>query len=236
MITSKKSLFIGTFTALLTLAVVNLPFTALADSAAADFSSTVNPNGNWSYGWIYNPTDTLHLDTTNSQAYGATGLGAWLGNETDALPYLIKNQTGSPITINNTTYQPGQLAEQPGQSNEEAVVRWTAPASGSFSVNATFTGLSSLGASVDVFVYVNGTAVLSTIINGGINNPTAYSGVQNISAGGTVDFVVANGGNGPAEDNVGLAATVVAVPEPGALGLVAMGVVGLLSLRFMKGK
>ena len=109
----------------------------------------------------------------------------------------------------STTYQPGQLAENPGPDGQKAVVRWTAPSAGRYSITATFSGLSSAGDSVDVHVLLNGASIFdSTVI--GSPSPTSYSGTQNIAAGDTVDFVVGIGSHvHNYEDTTGLSAKIV---------------------------
>ena len=236
MTTSKRSALISTFGTLLGLVVLALPSTASAFSAAGDFSTSSNPNGPWSYGWSYGVGSTFHLDTIHTNNYFGLGLGAWLSTtNTDGRPYLLYNGTAGPLVNGNTTYQPGQLAEEGGDSNEVGVVRWTAPFSGTFSINTTFAGMSSAGDSSDVHILHDGVSIFNATVIG-TPNPTSYSGLQNIVAGDTIDFVVGNNGNGPFDDNTLLLASIVSVPEPGTFGLVGMGLGCLLSFRFLKRK
>ncbi len=137
------------------------------------------------------------------------------------------------MTYVATTYQPGQLALQSGDSNEVGIVRWTAPASGTFTIAATFSGLSARGDSADVHILYDGTSLFnSTVI--GSPAPASFSGLQSVLAGDTIDFVVGSSDGNPNEDTTGLSATI--VPEPGTLGLVGMGFGCLLSLCFLKRK
>jgi len=234
---SKKHLLISTFATLLSLAVLARPIAAQTYNAAGDFSSSSNPNGAWSYGYSYGVASAFHSDTTNTASYGpGLALGGWMGNVDSSpganYPYALKNFTAHPVTNNeNTVYQPGQLGLQPGSSNEDSVVRWTAPFSGTFSISATFSGLDAGGDSVDVHILHNGSSIFNSTVS---PNSAAFSGSQSILAGDTIDFVVGNGGNGLTDDSTGLSATI--VPEPGVLGLVGMGFGCLLSLRFRKRK
>jgi len=145
----------------------------------------------------------------------------------------LKNFTANPVANNVfTIYQPGQLGLQPGSSNLESIVRWTAPSSGTFSINTTFSGLdTTFGDSADVHILHNGVSIFNSVVS---PNPASFSGPQSILAGDTIDFVVGNGGNGINGDSTGLSATI--VPEPTTLGLVAMSLAGLLSFRFLKRK
>ena len=234
---SKKSVIISTFVTLLGVVIIALPHPALAYDAAADFSSINNPNGVWNCGWSASLGGTFNLDTTNTPAFHGLGLSGWLeGNPaTDYAPYVIHNGTANPITYVNTTWQPGQLALNPGGSNY-AVLRWTAPSSGQYNISATFSGLSSIGASTDVHILLNGSSIFDSAVNGS-PAPTSYSGLQSLSAGDQIDFAVGFGSNGnDHEDVTGLTASIVAVPEPSTLGLMGAGLGCLLSFRFLKKK
>lgn len=222
-------------TTLLCFVVVALPQAALADDVAEDFSLSSNPNGNWSYGWSSSLGGAFNLDTANAASLYSLGLSAWLGNQwADGSPYVAKNDTANPITVNNyTTWQPGQLDINP-VVGYYGVVRWTAPSSGQFTIDGTFSGLSSApgGDSADVHIQLNGTSIFDSDVFG-TPSPTSYSGVQDLAAGDHIDFVVGIGMDGSDhEDSTGLSATV--VPEPGTLGLVGAGLSCLLAFRFLK--
>jgi hypothetical protein len=235
--TSKKSVLLSTFATLLSLVVLARPSAALSYSTAGDFSSSSNPNGAWSYGWSYGVGSAFSLDTTNTASLAGLALDGWMGNLNPApganWPYVVRNSTAHPVTNNVTTvYQPGQLGLLAGSSNEDSVVRWTAPFSGTFSIAATFSRLDTVfGSSAQVYILHNG----SSFFNSGVNpGPASFSGLQSITAGDTIDFVVDDAGHGPNGNSIGLSATI--VPEPGTLALVAMGLGCLLSSRFLKRK
>lgn len=194
--------------------IVLLPGATLAYDAAGDFSTGSNPNGTWSYGYSYGVGSTFILDTTNTTSYGpGLALGGWMGNVDSTpganYPYALKNFTASTVANNGSTiFQPGQLGLQPGESNLESIVRWTAPFSGAFNINVTFSGCNVLGDSVNVYVLTNGSSLFSSTVS---PSPASYTGSQSILAGDTIDFVVGNGGNGQNDDTTGMAATITPV-------------------------
>jgi hypothetical protein len=179
---------------------------------------------------------TFTLDTSNSTAaYGLTGLGGWFsGLTTDGNPDVLRNNTASPILLPPfTNFQPGQLTLNMFQTTY-SVIRWTAPSTGQFSIVATFSAVSTIGGSTDVHVQRNGVSVFDSSVLG-FPSPTSYSGTLNLVSGDHIDFAVGFGSNGnDHEDTTALAATIVAVPEPGTLGLVSVALGCLLSLRFLK--
>jgi hypothetical protein len=141
------------------------------------------------------------------------------------------NGTAHSITNANSVYQPGQLILQCGFSNEYAIVRWTAPFSGTFSISATFSGLSSLGDSADVHILLDDASIFDSNVIG-TPDPESYSGLQNVAQGDTIDFVVGSGPDKrPAEDNTSLSATIQSVPEPNTVLLTMGGLLGLLCFR-----
>jgi hypothetical protein len=243
MTTSNKSALISTIVTLLSLVVLARPGVAQTYSAAVDFSDSSNPNGAWSYGYSYGVGSTFIPDTTNTASYGpGLALGGWMGNVDSSpganYPYALKNFTANPVANNGTTvYQPGQLGLQPGSSNEDSIVRWTAPFSGTFNIAVTFSAMDSFGDSTDVHVLRNGSSLFNSMVLSGVfGSPStvSFSVAQSVLAGDTIDFVVGNDGNGLNNDTTALTATI--VPEPGTFTLVAMSLAGLLSFRFFKRK
>jgi hypothetical protein len=236
MTTSKKSAVISTFATVLGIIAITLPRTASAFSAAGDFSSSSNPNGAWSYGWSTTLGSAFNLDSSNTTAYsGTSGLNGWLSNlAPDGSPLVLQNGATNPVTTANSTFQPGQFALGPGQNLQYSILRWTAPSSGTFSINATFSGLSFLGDTSDVHILHDGISIFDSNVTGS-PSPVSFSGPVSITAGDTLDFAVGVGSNGNYnEDLTALSATI--VPEPGTLNLVGMSLGCLLAFRFRKRK
>jgi hypothetical protein len=236
MTASKKCTLISTFATLLGLAIVALPSVASAFSAAGDFSIASNPNGAWSYGWSTTLGSAFNLDSSSTNNYQGSGLSAWTSNlAADGSPLVLHNGTANPLSDANSTFQPGQLALGPGFFLQYSVLRWTAPTSGTFSLSATFSGLSSLGDSADVHILHDGVSIFDSNVTGS-PSPVSFSGPVNITAGDTLDFAVGVGSDGNYNEDLTALSAAIAVPEPGTLGLVGMGLGCLLSFRFRKRK
>ena len=50
--------------------------------------------------------------------------------------------------------------------SEYSVIRWTAPSTGLFAIAATFSAVSTIGATTDVHIQTNGISVFNSAVNG----------------------------------------------------------------------
>lgn len=178
--------------------------------AATDFSATSNPNGAWTYGWSQsvNSAFVLYQQTTDRGTGGI--LACWYDA---ALPHppdpgVFRNESASPYSYLTLRFQPWQLAFHPGLDGEYSHVLWTAPSSGTFSIEVTFSGIDVIGTTTDVHVLRNGTAIFDGVVEGYGSN-TAYTGTLALAQGDVVDFAVGYGSDGSYYcDSTGLAATI----------------------------
>src|SRR5262249_15593456 len=151
------------------------------------------PNGVWSYGWLApGAAPNSSTFTLYSQQFTiAAGVEVW-GSNTVAPQWDFYNSSNAPqqTYFGTLTLQPGQAAFHPGPDGEYSVYRFTAPAAGTYSVSAGFSGLDWGGTdtsapnfgmtSTDVHVLDNGLSIFDGTINGsdvpGLvsgSNPTA---------------------------------------------------------------
>lgn len=216
-------------------------------NAGVDFAVGSNPNGAWSYGYQTSLGGTFIAFTTS----GSNSLVDYW-NES-SLPYSLPEinnnngpgylKTDGPIYATRY-YFADEVMMHPGQMNERAVLRWTAPTTGTISIDALFTGRDSYITTTDVHVLKNGVPLFNDVINGffagspgspgaSVNAQKSYvAGAIAVNAGDYFDFVVGYGtNNNYSADSTGLRAVVQLqpVPVPAAVWMFG-GALGLLGL------
>ena len=194
--------------------VVSVSATTQPYDAAAQFSARANPNGTWSYGWSETRDSGFKLDT---HTLTFDGLDAWASECCGAsggstgLPSVFHNGTSTTITTASATILAGEIDFHPGPHGQNAVVRWTAPAKGNYSVKVTFSGLDFIGpTTTDVAVLHNGGQLYASNINGyGSSSDESFTATVSIAEGDTIDFTVGYGTNGTnTYDSTGLVAVI----------------------------
>ena len=141
------------------------------------------------------------------------------------------NSGTTQIGSSTVTVLPNVVNLHPASSGAEAVVRWTAPATATYTVDGFFEGVDFAGpTTTDVHVLLNSSTsaeLLSQTIHSYLD-PVPIRFTLALSAGDTIDFVVGNGGNGYSNDITALVVTIsttsggtaVSWPPPTALDLV----------------
>lgn len=105
------------------------------DDAQTAFSSTANPNGPWSYG----KKSTSGFVAFTAASTDGAGNEEW-NDGVSSEPAVLFNRTGAPTSVRQGVLPAGELALVPGAS-EAAVLRYTAPAAGTYRVYLDFEGL-----------------------------------------------------------------------------------------------
>jgi hypothetical protein len=162
--------------------------------------------------------------------------------------------TGSSLA--NLYMEAGKVFLFEGVQNSDTAVRWTAPATGQYQVNAVFNDINmdANAATQTAVVYVrkNGSQVWNTTLDGFSGTAAAgyadhtgttwaanYSSLVTLAAGDTLDFVM-NGGIGQDQNTdrtcVNFDATITATPEPASMVILATGLIGLLAYAWRKRK
>ncbi len=169
--------------------------------AVTDFSATQNPNGAWSYGFTQTRGTaftrmTMPISDANYSYWGATSLG----------PFVVKNNTGATINDGARSHPPDMLNLDPSHDGRNSVVRWTAPASGTYRIAGRFQGLDNT--TTDVAVLKNSS---ETLLSGNINGKgaqTPFDLTVSVAANDTIDFSVGQGTSGSLFDGTGLAVSI----------------------------
>ena len=175
--------------------------------AAADYSSVANPNGAWSYGWTPLAGGPLTLFTNYGPFCG--GVSGWrlTGPGVFNLPLVGKNHAASTLCCTTVRMPPGRIIMHPGFSGQKAILRWTAPASGSYYVSAAVGGLDfSFPTNSDFALRLNGVDLLATPVSTfdgpsdcatatSYVTPHVYAALLTLVAGDVVDAVVGYGTN-----------------------------------------
>jgi len=196
---------------------------------SAQFSSINNPNGVWSYG-----SESVPLGSPFSLFPGNITVAASPapidGWEFPAVGELGVFDNGTPLVetvsdlTDNAIYQPEMLAMHPGPNGEYAIVQFTAPANGFYTIQGTFEGIDTVGPTTDVHLLVNNVVVASgNVVGYGSTVPLSFGPVS-LTLGQTLAYAVGDGGNGPDFDTTALIdaqVAAVAVPEPSSSALFA---------------
>jgi hypothetical protein len=199
-------------------------------AAALDFSSTLNPNGSWSYG----STPTLGGTFTLLAAGTCGPLAGWQGggSATGSPPFIY----GGVGTCGGGTLTSGLLDLHPGMSGAYADVRFTNSAAGVFAISGIFEGIDPTPTSTDVHVLLNGVSIFDSAVNNFLV-PNTFNLSRTLNVGDKLDFVVGFGADGSfISDSTGFDATISSVassvPEPASLEYVLIGFVVAVAFLF----
>jgi hypothetical protein len=200
-----------------------------------DFSATNNPAGAWTYGyysWVDTPS-TWGAMTTAEHPWGISVLDSWTKVAGSGDPKVIHNPTTSNFTLGsgNPPVTPNMILWNADPAAAvDGVVRWTAPASGTFDVNAAASCWQTASGPDVVFgIYHNDTLLYQEV------GPThSYIASVTMAAGDHLDF--ANqyiGGHCPLAS---LGVTISGVPEPSTLAILSMGMFTFMAYAWRKRK
>ena len=114
-----------------------------------------------------------------------------------------------------------------------ADVRWTAPSSGLYSINAIYTGVWNLDDVGDVHILVGGVSMFDSSV--AYQSSTSYANSIPLTVGETVDFDFGNENNG---NNVRACwiQSISPTPEPSTLALLAAGTIGIVGYAWRRRK
>lgn len=206
-------------TAAATGTIVNDDAAATSWNPIPDFSTASNPNGVWSYMGGTETAPSL-LNAHADPNWGTSVIGwDWTGTPYDT-PIIAVNITGNTLTpVSAVSLPPHSLHMHPSTNGTDAILRWTAPNAGTFTIQGYWTryDVTSNGNGTSDTIYANGTPLGTTAVPAGSSGTNFdFSYTVSLAAGGVVDFVCdANGGF--ADDTTGLSATITAASQPATL-------------------
>jgi hypothetical protein len=148
---------------------------------ASDFSTTENPHGVWTFGWSTELAGPLHIYETCSDSN-------WLSKALLSLgcPHVAFNSTDSMAN----DIPPHTMHMHPGPQSQFSHCVFTAPVSGLYDIQATFTAISTGGP--HIYVLHNGLQISSSRLKRG--KPWEFSSESlDLGPGDTIDVVVGVG-------------------------------------------
>ena len=168
----------------------------------AEFSSTDNPNGPWSFGRASGAGAPITLNSPSSQS----GLPIWSWSGAGWGQAIFNNTANLVGLSGGLAIPPGELFLHPSSNNTKSVMSFTAPSAGCFQVNTNLELVDVQGGNVDVTLYGDGQTLFSTVMAGfGATSANAVDSVF-MAAGDSIDLLIGFGTNGNYfDDSVGTA-------------------------------
>ena len=186
-------------------------------NAANEFSLTQGgTTGVWGYGHSVSGIDDTFVPAT--QGVNAFPCGFAFANWTDPAtepdnPAVGRNQGSTFLCSGYGAWSPEILSVHPGyhlygtNPGKRAILRWTAPAAGTYLLNGSFLRHSPT-ATTDVRILKN---VVTTLFSGNVNSAAydqAFNFTVTVAAADTLDFSVGSGGDGFYGDGTAIALTI----------------------------
>jgi hypothetical protein len=202
---------------------------------SAQFSATSNPNGVWTYGFetvpigssfnlLATPAPVASLPGPAIDSWESAPLGNFLG--------VFHNGTAAAQTVTTSgtevsLFDSGMLAMNAGPNDEYAMVQFTAPANGIYTIQGTFEGIDTAGTVSTVYLLANNVVVSNGNVVGfgpGSNVPLS-SGPILLGAGQTLAYAVGGTTLNSMTALIDAQVAAVAVPEPSPYVLLGIALV-----------
>ncbi len=202
------------FAAGITLAVASPAFAVRQYNAVSQFSTSSNPNGQWSY-----VAAGSSLTTSVPKDFcGPNALGGWTNGRTPPHQAAIAaDLTASALscTANNTVTVPAESLNLDPEGISSVAAVWTAQTAGTYTVAGRFRGDDSFQQSHSVKILLNATDIYANTISS-YGEVETFNQSVTVAVGGTISFTVYTGSNGPSNLSTGLQATITESGAPAA--------------------
>lgn len=160
-------------------------------------------NGLWRYGYSASQTDNNFTEFVTADTIPICGgqFSRWYVPNSDVVPQIAAHNLGTPcanIPPNALFIHPGQTVLGSGDPVRRAVVRWTAPMSGTFQLTGSLQRQNT-GATADLKIIKNAATAGESVVYSASNTATyqiSYNVSVTVAAGDRLDFSVGDGGNG----------------------------------------
>jgi len=216
--------------------VACLPSVVRADTitynARADFTSTANPSGAWSYGTATTLGGAINPFPNYGPLNPDCGPG-WYNAATwiNYAPCLWKPTLGVPVSLGTYIPGPNDLILHPGLwFNLSTVLRWTAPAAGTTDISVLFSGAHV--SPKTVLVFEDSSQLFSQYLNA--YDTASFGATLAVQPGDRIDFVVAPNAFDSESTAVAPIITFTPIPEPSTISLLFAGAIGLLAYGWRK--
>ncbi len=230
----------GAIAVLLSLIVGTARLASAQFDPSAQFSPINNPNGVWSYGFESVPLgSTFNLLTLSAPVPSLPGpaIDSWQSAPLGNFMGIFHNGTAATqiATTSGTEisqFDPGMLAMNAGPNDEYAMVQFSAPVNGFYTIQGVFEGIDTAGTVSSVYLLWNNAVVASGSVLGfgpGSDVPLS-SGPVLLAAGDTLTYAVGGGTLNSMTALIGAQVAAVAVPEPSLYALLGLALVPLAAL------
>ena len=197
----------------LAICLSNLAATAQTFDLSADFSLKKNPKGVWQYGYSAGQSLTPSDFRLDRSGDGARPIGFWHPDRNQGpgpgyYPYVAFNRSKQTQygSSNGWAARAGEVAMEASNIGQFSIVRFVAPKSGLYQINARFAGIHFGLSTTDVHVMHNEISLFDADIEGyggdpafhpvqGAHPNVEYEGRVELLAHDVVDFAVGYGTN-----------------------------------------
>src|SRR5579864_5405775 len=180
----------------------SVSFSAPSFDGTDNFSAVSNPSGPWTYGSTPTRGGVFTPYAFTGQVVGMPSWFKTAPTSGPTFPLLAYNNTAVSVTSGGLNIPPQTLLLHPGASGENSVLRFTAPADGSYLIQGRFYGVDTTTTDVSILLNASTTLLSGSITTRNVGVPFTFA--KALKAGDNVDFSVGFGNGNNNSDSTGL--------------------------------